>query len=388
MSPRPPRAVDPAPPSRRTYRTRAVVGLRNHGVTITGHGLDEIVDRPGAAIVPAVPWRSDSFGDSCASSHACNRDRTHTRRARPRCGSRGGTARSTRPDSTRSPSRRLVARSAGRHDEPARRTRSSNPPGSCGAGPTPPVGTACPALRRSTCRARRPRPRSTPPTRRARRSRRGCTGCGVESNVAARTTPSSTVARNVPSANWTTACSCRHAYVLRLMPRQIRTHTTRVRIRLFGCPRTGAWTHSPASSRPASTAGPAAAARRSSATRGRTPLRPRPRPRASGPACGAGPTASRPPDGSTRPSSCAARCGPSRTARSTTPPRTPSPPRLGVSARHLRRLFDVHVGATPAEVARSRRAHFARRLLDDTDLSARPGRHRGRASTASASSTG
>jgi AraC family transcriptional regulator of adaptative response / DNA-3-methyladenine glycosylase II len=43
--------------------------------------------------------------------------------------------------------------------------------------------------------------------------------------------------------------------------------------------------------------------------------------------------------------------------------------RLGVSARHLRRLFDVHIGATPAEVARSRRAHFARRLLDDTDLS-------------------
>jgi AraC family transcriptional regulator of adaptative response / DNA-3-methyladenine glycosylase II len=43
--------------------------------------------------------------------------------------------------------------------------------------------------------------------------------------------------------------------------------------------------------------------------------------------------------------------------------------RLGVSARHLRRLFDEHVGATPAEVARSRRAHFARRILDDTDLS-------------------
>src|SRR2546423_4772538 len=42
--------------------------------------------------------------------------------------------------------------------------------------------------------------------------------------------------------------------------------------------------------------------------------------------------------------------------------------RLGVSARHLRRLFDAHVGAPPAEVARSRRAHFARRLLDDTDL--------------------
>src|SRR5262245_24391041 len=43
--------------------------------------------------------------------------------------------------------------------------------------------------------------------------------------------------------------------------------------------------------------------------------------------------------------------------------------RLGVSARHLRRLFETHVGATPAEVARSRRAHFARRMLDDTDLS-------------------
>jgi AraC family transcriptional regulator of adaptative response / DNA-3-methyladenine glycosylase II len=43
--------------------------------------------------------------------------------------------------------------------------------------------------------------------------------------------------------------------------------------------------------------------------------------------------------------------------------------RLGVSARHLRRLFAQFVGATPNEVARSRRAHFARRLLDDTDLS-------------------
>jgi AraC family transcriptional regulator of adaptative response / DNA-3-methyladenine glycosylase II len=43
--------------------------------------------------------------------------------------------------------------------------------------------------------------------------------------------------------------------------------------------------------------------------------------------------------------------------------------RLGVSPRHLRRLFLEHVGATPDQVARSRRAHFARRLLDDTDLS-------------------
>ncbi len=42
--------------------------------------------------------------------------------------------------------------------------------------------------------------------------------------------------------------------------------------------------------------------------------------------------------------------------------------RLGVTGRHLRRLFLEHVGATPAFVARSRRAHFARRLLDETDL--------------------
>jgi AraC family transcriptional regulator, regulatory protein of adaptative response / DNA-3-methyladenine glycosylase II len=42
--------------------------------------------------------------------------------------------------------------------------------------------------------------------------------------------------------------------------------------------------------------------------------------------------------------------------------------RLGISARHLRRLFAEHVGATPDQLARSRRAHFARRLLDDTDL--------------------
>ncbi len=43
--------------------------------------------------------------------------------------------------------------------------------------------------------------------------------------------------------------------------------------------------------------------------------------------------------------------------------------RLGVSARHLRRLFSQHLGVTPDQLARSRRAHFARRLLDDTDLS-------------------
>ena len=43
--------------------------------------------------------------------------------------------------------------------------------------------------------------------------------------------------------------------------------------------------------------------------------------------------------------------------------------RLGVSARHLRRLFAEHVGTTPDRLARSNRTHFARRLLDDTDLS-------------------
>jgi AraC family transcriptional regulator, regulatory protein of adaptative response / DNA-3-methyladenine glycosylase II len=43
--------------------------------------------------------------------------------------------------------------------------------------------------------------------------------------------------------------------------------------------------------------------------------------------------------------------------------------RLGVSARHLRRLFNLHLGVTPDGLARSARAHFARRLLDDTDLS-------------------
>jgi AraC family transcriptional regulator of adaptative response / DNA-3-methyladenine glycosylase II len=42
--------------------------------------------------------------------------------------------------------------------------------------------------------------------------------------------------------------------------------------------------------------------------------------------------------------------------------------RLGASARHLRRLFLEYAGVTPDGLARSRRAHFARRLLDDTDL--------------------
>src|SRR5260221_3320386 len=44
------------------------------------------------------------------------------------------------------------------------------------------------------------------------------------------------------------------------------------------------------------------------------------------------------------------------------------PDRIGMSPRHLRRLFLRHLGASPDQLARSRRAHFARRLLDDTDL--------------------
>jgi AraC family transcriptional regulator of adaptative response / DNA-3-methyladenine glycosylase II len=42
--------------------------------------------------------------------------------------------------------------------------------------------------------------------------------------------------------------------------------------------------------------------------------------------------------------------------------------RLGVGGRHLRRLFEVNLGASPAAVARASRAHFARRLLDESDL--------------------
>ena len=43
--------------------------------------------------------------------------------------------------------------------------------------------------------------------------------------------------------------------------------------------------------------------------------------------------------------------------------------RVGYSSRHLVRLFEQHVGASPDFVARARRAHLARRLLDETDLS-------------------
>ncbi len=42
--------------------------------------------------------------------------------------------------------------------------------------------------------------------------------------------------------------------------------------------------------------------------------------------------------------------------------------RLGIGARQLRRLFSEHVGAAPLAVARTRRTHFARRLIDETRL--------------------
>ena len=42
--------------------------------------------------------------------------------------------------------------------------------------------------------------------------------------------------------------------------------------------------------------------------------------------------------------------------------------RLGVTGRWLRRLFTEQLGASPLAVARTRRVHFARRLLDETDL--------------------
>jgi AraC family transcriptional regulator of adaptative response / DNA-3-methyladenine glycosylase II len=43
--------------------------------------------------------------------------------------------------------------------------------------------------------------------------------------------------------------------------------------------------------------------------------------------------------------------------------------RIGYSTRHLVRLFEKHVGASPDFVARARRAHLARRLLDESRLS-------------------
>ena len=42
--------------------------------------------------------------------------------------------------------------------------------------------------------------------------------------------------------------------------------------------------------------------------------------------------------------------------------------RLGVTSRHLRRLFSKHLGASPLSVAHTQRLHFAKRLIDQTDL--------------------
>ena len=42
---------------------------------------------------------------------------------------------------------------------------------------------------------------------------------------------------------------------------------------------------------------------------------------------------------------------------------------VGLGARHLRRLFGQHLGASPVQIARTRRVHFARSLIEETDLS-------------------
>ncbi len=42
--------------------------------------------------------------------------------------------------------------------------------------------------------------------------------------------------------------------------------------------------------------------------------------------------------------------------------------RLGVSSRHLGRIFQSELGASPQAVVRTRRLHFAKQLLDNTDL--------------------
>ena len=42
--------------------------------------------------------------------------------------------------------------------------------------------------------------------------------------------------------------------------------------------------------------------------------------------------------------------------------------RLGIGSRHLLRLFVHHTGATPTEVAATRRVQKAKRLLDETEM--------------------
>lgn len=43
--------------------------------------------------------------------------------------------------------------------------------------------------------------------------------------------------------------------------------------------------------------------------------------------------------------------------------------RVGLGSRHLRRLFVQHLGAAPIKIAGTRRVHFARNLLEQTELS-------------------
>lgn len=43
--------------------------------------------------------------------------------------------------------------------------------------------------------------------------------------------------------------------------------------------------------------------------------------------------------------------------------------RLGIGSRHLRRLFLRYLGARPVAVAQTRRVHFAKKLIDETNLS-------------------
>lgn len=45
--------------------------------------------------------------------------------------------------------------------------------------------------------------------------------------------------------------------------------------------------------------------------------------------------------------------------------------RVGSGSRHLRRLFQRHLGASPLEIARSHRVQVARNLIAETDLSPR-----------------
>jgi AraC family transcriptional regulator of adaptative response / DNA-3-methyladenine glycosylase II len=42
--------------------------------------------------------------------------------------------------------------------------------------------------------------------------------------------------------------------------------------------------------------------------------------------------------------------------------------KLGIGSRHLRRLFLLHLGATPIAVAHTTRLHFAKKLIDETAL--------------------